>query len=184
MADAVAQGVKVLITTGGHHQSNHKGMTAAVVHGCPAHEADPGPARQSARAISCRATFCSTFAWRRDRFPRSDAYFTEINSAQQGTPRWPRRAGEKPYIIPLAGERARCHGLRLRCANWLHNMSRRGKPAPDLIVAPVAPGGRRRPAGSAAPCSARNESGRHRRDGSAVLFSERIAAMAKCRRGS
>lgn len=177
MADAVAQGVKVLITTGGH-QSNHARMTAA-----------------AARKFGMRpilvlrgnrpATFQGNLLL--DRllgaeidFLDPDAYFTEINPRMEHHAREAEARGEKAYIIPLGGASALgAMGYVGAVRELAGQYAEAGRSAPDYVVAPVGSGGTL--AGLHIGCSLywpETEVVGIAVTGSAVPFGERIAVMA------
>lgn len=177
MADAVAQGAKVLITTGGH-QSNHARMTAA-----------------AARKFGMR----SVLVLRGNRpenfqgnllldhilgaqvdFLDPDAYFDEINPRMQYFADVAAKNGEKAYIIPLGGASALgAMGYVNAIKELSEQYAAEGLSAPDYICQPVGSGGTT--AGILIGCSIYWPNTKVigiAVSGSAIPFSERIADMA------
>lgn len=177
MADAVAQGVKVLITTGGH-QSNHARMTAAAAR---KFGMKPILVLRGNRPATMQGNLLLDHLLGAEiDFLDPDAYFTEINPRMQAHAEAAEARGEKPYIIPLGGASALgAMGYVSAVRELAAQYEQAGKPAPDLIVAPVGSGGTL--AGLLIGCAMfwpETKVAGIAVSGSAVPFSERIAAMA------
>ncbi|WP_420326595.1 1-aminocyclopropane-1-carboxylate deaminase/D-cysteine desulfhydrase [Mameliella sp.] len=177
MADAVARGVQVVITTGGH-QSNHARMTAA-----------------AARKFGMKPILVlrgnRPDAWQGNLlldhilgaevdFLDPDAYFEQINPRMQAHADAAEERGERPYIIPLGG--ASALGA-MGYVNAIRELSEQyaatGRKAPDYICAPVGSGGTL--AGMVVGCSIwwpETKVLGIAVTGTAVPFAERIAVMA------
>jgi D-cysteine desulfhydrase len=177
MADAVAQEVKVLITTGGH-QSNHARMTAAAAR---KFGMKPILVLRGNRPDQYQGNLLLDHLFGAEiDFLDPDAYFTEINPRMDHHAAEAEARGEKPYIIPLGG--ASALGA-MGYVNAVKELSEQymavGTPAPQYLVAPVGSGGTL--AGLHIGCSLywpTTEVVGIAVTGSAVPFSERIAAMA------
>lgn len=177
MADAVAQEVKVLITTGGH-QSNHARMTAAAAR---KYGMKPILVLRGNKPEAYQGNLLLDHLLGADiDFLDPDAYFTEINPRMQYHADQANARGEKAYIIPLGG--ASALGA-MGYVNAIKEMAEQYKAAgdvpPDYIVAPVGSGGTL--AGMHIGCSQYWPETRVigiAVTGSAVPFSERIAVMA------
>lgn len=177
MADAVAQGVKVLITTGGH-QSNHARMTAAA-----ARKFGMKPIlvlRGNSPAVLQGNLLLDHLLGAEIDFLDPDAYFTEINPRMQHHADQATARGETPYIIPLGGASALgAMGYVAAVKELAAQYAAAGETAPDLIVAPVGSGGTL--AGLLIGCALfwpDTKVAGIAVSGSAVPFSERIAVMA------
>ena len=177
MADALDRGAKVLITTGGH-QSNHARMTAAA-----ARKFGMKPVlvlRGNRPDVMQGNLLLDHLLGAEIDFLDPDAYFAEIN------PRMPQPAdaasarGETPYVIPLGGASALgAMGYVAAVKELSEQYGEAGRPAPEFIVAPVGSGGTL--AGLLIGCAMfwpRTQVIGIAVSGSAVPFSERIAAMA------
>ncbi|MEI4472867.1 1-aminocyclopropane-1-carboxylate deaminase/D-cysteine desulfhydrase [Frigidibacter sp. MR17.24] len=177
MADAVAQGVKVVITTGGH-QSNHARMTAAAAR---KFGMKPILVLRGNRPASWQGNLLLDHILGAEvDFLDPDAYFEQVNPQMQKRAAEAEARGEKAYIIPLGG--ASALGA-MGYVNAIRELSQQyeamGRPAPDYICAPVGSGGTL--AGMVVGCSVWWPSTRVvgiAVTGSAVPFSERIAVMA------
>lgn len=177
MADAVAQGVKVLITTGGH-QSNHARMTAAA-----ARKFGMKPIlvlRGNKPALFQGNLLLDHLLGAEIDFLDPDAYFTEINPRMDAHAATAAARGDKPYIIPLGGASALgAMGYVSAVSELAGQYAAANWPAPDLIVAPVGSGGTL--AGLLIGCAMfwpETKVVGIAVSGSAVPFSERIAVMA------
>lgn len=177
MADAVAQGVKVLITTGGH-QSNHARMTAAAAR---KYGMKPVLVLRGNRPDIWQGNLLLDHLFGAEiDFLDPDAYFTQINPRMQFHADEAEKRGEKAYIIPLGGASALgamgyVNAIRELAAQY----EQAGTPAPEYIVAPVGSGGTL--AGMHIGCAMFWPQTRVvgiAVTGSAVPFSERIAVMA------
>jgi D-cysteine desulfhydrase family pyridoxal phosphate-dependent enzyme len=176
MADAVAQGVKVLITTGGH-QSNHARMTAAAARKFGMR---PILVLRGDRPASYQGNLLLDHLLGAEiDFLDPDAYFTEINPRMQFHADQALARGEKPYIIPLGGASALgAMGYVSAVKELAAQYAAAGRAAPDLIVAPVGSGGTL--AGLVIGCAMfwpDTQVAGVAVSGSAVPFSERIATM-------
>lgn len=177
MAEALAEGVNVLITTGGH-QSNHARMTAAA-----ARKFGMRPIlvlRGNAPAAYQGNLLLDHLFGAEIDFLDPDAYFTQINPRMQHHADQAVARGEKPYIIPLGGASALGAMGYVGAVRELAEQYRQsGTPAPSFIVAPVGSGGTL--AGLHIGCAMFWPQTRVigiAVTGSAVPFSERIAVMA------
>ncbi|RYD54402.1 MAG: D-cysteine desulfhydrase family protein [Sphingomonadales bacterium] len=177
MADAVAQGAKVLITTGGH-QSNHARMTAAA-----ARKFGMKPVlvlRGNRPDVYQGNLLLDHLLGAEIDFLDPEAYFTEINPRMQRYADEATARGEKAYIIPLGGASALgAMGYVNAVKELSEQYKTAGQPAPKYVIAPVGTGGTL--AGLLVGCSI------YWPDttvfgiavtGSAIPFSERIAVMA------
>lgn len=177
MAEALAEGVNVLITTGGH-QSNHARMTAAA-----ARKFGMRPILvlrgNAPSAYQGNLLLDHLFGAEID-FLDPDAYFTQINPRMQHHADQAVARGEKPYIIPLGGASALGAMGYVGAVRELAEQYRRsGTPAPSCIVAPVGSGGTL--AGLHIGCSMfwpQTKVVGIAVTGSATPFAERIAVMA------
>lgn len=177
MADAVAQGVKVLITTGGH-QSNHARMTAAAAR---KFGMKPILVLRGNRPDNYQGNLLLDHVMGAEiDFLDPDAYFTEINPRMDYHAAQAEARGEKAYIIPLGGASALGAMGYVNAAKELsEQFAASGQSAPDYIVAPVGSGGTL--AGLHVGCSQYLPNTQVigiAVTGSAVPFSERIAKMA------
>lgn len=177
MADAVAQGVKVLITTGGH-QSNHARMTAAAAR---KYGMKPILVLRGNRPDLYQGNLLLDHLFGAEiDFLDPDAYFTEINPRMQHHADMAHARGEKAYIIPLGGASALgAMGYVNAVKELAAQYATMGTKAPDYIVAPVGSGGTL--AGLHVGCAMflpQTEIIGIAVTGSAVPFSERIAVMA------
>jgi D-cysteine desulfhydrase family pyridoxal phosphate-dependent enzyme len=177
MADAVAQGVKVLITTGGH-QSNHARMTAAAAR---KYGMKPVLVLRGNRPDNYQGNLLLDHLFGAEiDFLDPDAYFAEINPRMQHHADQAEARGEKAYIIPLGGASALgAMGYVNAIKELAQQYAENGTPVPDYIVAPVGSGGTL--AGIHIGCAMYWPNTRVvgiAVTGSAVPFSERIAVMA------
>ncbi|RWX81703.1 D-cysteine desulfhydrase family protein [Neorhizobium lilium] len=177
MADAVSQGVKVLITTGGH-QSNHARMTAAAAR---KYGMKPILVLRGNRPELYQGNLLLDHLFGAEiDFLDPDAYFTEINPRMQHHADAAQARGEKAYIIPLGGASALgAMGYVNAVKELAEQYAASGLPTPDHIVAPVGSGGTL--AGLHVGCAMYMPSTEVvgiAVTGSAVPFSERIAVMA------
>jgi len=177
MADAVAQGVKVLITTGGH-QSNHARMTAAAAR---KYGMKPILVLRGNRPDLYQGNLLLDHLFGAEiDFLDPDAYFTEINPRMAHHAAQAEARGEKAYIIPLGGASALgAMGYVNAVKELSEQYAAAGTPAPRYLVAPVGSGGTL--AGLHIGCSLywpETEVVGIAVTGSAVPFSERIAVMA------
>ena len=177
MADALEQGAKVLITTGGH-QSNHARMTAAAAR---KFGMKPVLVLRGNRPQSYQGNLLLDHLLGAEiDFLDPDAYFTEIDPRMQFHADQALARGERPYIIPLGGASALgAMGYVAAIREMAAQHAAGDRPAPHVIVAPVGTGGTL--AGLVIGCamfSPRTEVVGVAVTGSAVPFSERIATMA------
>ncbi len=177
MADAVSQGVKVLITTGGH-QSNHARMTAAAAR---KYGMKPILVLRGNRPELYQGNLLLDHLFGAEiDFLDPDAYFTEINPRMDHHAAEAAARGEKAYIIPLGGASALgAMGYVNAVKELAEQYSAAGTQVPDYIVAPVGSGGTL--AGLHIGCALylpKTEVIGIAVTGSAVPFSERIAVMA------
>lgn len=177
MADAVSQGINVLITTGGH-QSNHARMTAAAAR---KYGMKPILVLRGNRPDLYQGNLLLDHLFGAEiDFLDPDAYFTEINPRMQYHADQAEARGEKAYIIPLGGASALGAMGYVNAVKELAEQYRAaGTPTPDYIVAPVGSGGTL--AGLHIGCAMfmpKVEVVGIAVTGSAVPFSERIAVMA------
>ena len=139
MADALAQGASVLITTGGH-QSNHArmvaaaacrfGMTAALV------LRGDAPAEYQGNLLLDRL-FNATLE-----FLDPTDYFHQIDGRMEAHAQAARDAGKVPYVIPLGGANPLGALGYVRAVEEMQaQLDRSGDPPPDIVVAPVGSGG-------------------------------------------
>lgn len=177
MADAVAQGAKVLITTGGH-QSNHARMTAAA-----ARKFGMKPVlvlRGNSPSVLQGNLLLDHLLGAEIDFLDPDAYFTEVNPRMQAHADAATARGETPYVIPLGGASALgAMGYVSAVEELAGQYAATDRPAPDLIVAPVGSGGTL--AGLLIGCAMfwpETKVAGIAVSGSAVPFAERIAVMA------
>lgn len=177
MADAVARGVKVVITTGGH-QSNHARMTAAAAR---KFGMKPILVLRGNKPDSWQGNLLLDHILGAEvDFLDPDAYFEQINPRMQAHAEAAEAAGEKAYIIPLGG--ASALGA-MGYVNAIRELSEQyeamGRKAPDYICAPVGSGGTL--AGMTVGCSIwwpETKVLGVAVTGTAVPFSERISVMA------
>lgn len=177
MADAVAQGVKVVITTGGH-QSNHARMTAAAARkfGMKPILVLRGnkPERWQGNLLLDHILGAEVD------FLDPDAYFEQINPRMQHHADEAEARGEKAYIIPLGGASALgAMGYVNAVRELSEQYKNMGRKAPDYISAPVGSGGTL--AGLTVGCSLwwpETKVLGIAVTGTAVPFSERISVMA------
>jgi D-cysteine desulfhydrase len=139
MAEAIAVGAGVLITTGGH-QSNHARMVAAAARkfGMEAVlvlRGNPPTAYQGNLLLD--RLFGATLE-----FLEPTAYFTEIEPRMAAHADAARAAGKVPYVIPLGGATATGALGYVRAVEEMDaQLKALGRPAPDAIVAPTGSGG-------------------------------------------
>ena len=177
MADAVAQGVKVVITTGGH-QSNHARMTAAAAR---KFGMKPILVLRGNKPASWQGNLLLDHILGAEvDFLDPDAYFELINPRMQQYAQEAEARGEKAYIIPLGG--ASALGA-MGYVNAIRELSEQyaatGRKAPDYICAPVGSGGTL--AGMVVGCSIWMPDTKVigvAVTGSATPFEERISVMA------
>lgn len=177
MADAVAQGVKVLITTGGH-QSNHARMTAAAAR---KFGMKPILVLRGNRPDLYQGNLLLDHLFGAEiDFLDPDAYFTQINPRMNHHAAQAEARGEKAYIIPLGGASALgAMGYVNAVKELAEQYAAAGTTTPNYIVAPVGSGGTL--AGLHVGCAMfmpKTEVIGIAVTGSAVPFSERIAVMA------
>lgn len=139
MAEAIAAGAGVLITTGGH-QSNHARMVAAaarkfgmdavlVLRGNP-------PSTYQGNLLLDRL-FGATLE-----FLEPTEYFTLIEPRMAAHAEAARASGKVPYVIPLGGATATgALGYVNAVEEMDAQLKAQGLPAPDAIVAPTGSGG-------------------------------------------
>lgn len=135
LAEALAAGARVLITTGGH-QSNHARMVAAAacrlgMRSVLVLRGDP-PAEYQGNLLLDRL-FGTRFE-----FLDPTAYFDLVGPRMEAHAQAARDAGEVPYIIPLGG--ATPLGA-LGYVRAIEEMRAQQPTPPDLIAAPVGSGG-------------------------------------------
>ncbi|MGR3803734.1 1-aminocyclopropane-1-carboxylate deaminase/D-cysteine desulfhydrase [Marinibacterium profundimaris] len=177
MADAVARGVKVVITTGGH-QSNHARMTAAAAR---KFGMKPILVLRGNKPASWQGNLLLDHILGAEvDFLDPDAYFEEINPRMQHHADAAEARGEKAYIIPLGGASALgAMGYVNAIRELSQQYSEMGRKAPDYICAPVGSGGTL--AGMVVGCSMwwpETKVVGIAVTGSAVPFEERISVMA------
>jgi D-cysteine desulfhydrase family pyridoxal phosphate-dependent enzyme len=177
MAEAVAQGVKVLITTGGH-QSNHARMTAAAA--CK-YGMKPILVLRGNKPETYQGNLLLDHLFGAEiDFLNPDAYFSEINPRMQLHADQAQARGEKAYIIPLGGASALGAMGYVNAIKEISQQYREeGRSVPDIILAPVGSGGTL--AGMQIGCALFMPGTKVvgiAVSGSAVPFSERIAVMA------
>ncbi|WP_102225396.1 1-aminocyclopropane-1-carboxylate deaminase/D-cysteine desulfhydrase [Acidimangrovimonas sediminis] len=139
MADAVAQGVKVLITTGGH-QSNHARMVAAAARKFGMHPVlvlRGNPPTQYQGNLLLDRLFGAELE-----FLDPDAYFDLIGPRMQAHADAAEARGEKAYIIPVGGATPLgALGYVAAARELAQQYDEAGRKAPDYIVLPVGSGG-------------------------------------------
>lgn len=177
MADALAQGAKVLITTGGH-QSNHARMTAAAAR---KFGMKPVLVLRGNRPASYQGNLLLDHLLGAEiDFLDPEAYFVEIDPRMRLHAEQAEARGERPYIIPLGGANALgAMGYVGAVREMAAQQATAGLAPPDLIVAPVGSGGTL--AGLLIGCAMfwpGTQAMGIAVSGSAVPFSQRIAAMA------
>ncbi len=177
MADAVSQGIKVLITTGGH-QSNHARMTAAAAR---KYGMKPILVLRGNRPDLYQGNLLLDHLFGAEiDFLDPDAYFTDINPRMKYHADQAEARSEKAYIIPLGGASALgAMGYVNAVKELAEQYHAAGTLTPDYIVAPVGSGGTL--AGLHIGCAMfmpKAEVVGIAVTGSAVPFSERIAVMA------
>ena len=139
MADALALGAGVLITTGGH-QSNHARMVAAAAcrFGMAAVLVLRGdaPAEYQGNLLRDRL-FNSTLEC-----VDPDDYFHLIDGRMEAHAQAARDAGKVPYVIPLGGANPLGALGYVRAVEEMQaQLAQSGGARPDVIVAPVGSGG-------------------------------------------
>lgn len=139
MADAVAQGVKVLITTGGH-QSNHARMVAAAARRFGMHPVlvlrGHPPAQYQGNLLLDRLFGAEL------EFLDPDAYFDLIAPRMQAHADAAAARGEKAYIIPVGGATPLgALGYVAAAREMAAQYAEAGRKAPDVILLPVGSGG-------------------------------------------
>ncbi len=139
MAEACREGVKVVITTGGH-QSNHARMVAAAARkfGMKPVLVLRGDEPQNYQGnLLLDKLFGAEL-----QFLDPEGYFTQIEGAMQAHADAASARGEKPMIIPLGGATALGALGYVRAVEEIDAQLRaEGKSAPDVIVAPTGSGG-------------------------------------------
>ncbi|VEB97534.1 D-cysteine desulfhydrase [Cedecea lapagei] len=139
MAEACREGVKVVITTGGH-QSNHARMVAAAARkfGMKPVLVLRGDEPQTYQGnLLLDKLFGAEL-----QFLDPEGYFTQIEGAMQAHADAAAARGEKPMIIPLGGATALGALGYVRAVEEMDAQLRAaGEPAPDVIVAPTGSGG-------------------------------------------
>lgn len=139
MADAVRQGINVIITTGGH-QSNHARMVAAAA--CkfgmkPVLVLRGNPPESYQGNLLLDKLFGAKLE-----FLDPDGYFTQIADAMQAHADAATARGEKALIIPLGGATPLGALGYVRAVEELDaQLKARGQQPPDVIVAPTGSGG-------------------------------------------
>ena len=139
MADAVRQGINVIITTGGH-QSNHARMVAAA-----ARKFGMKPVLvlrgNSPESYQGNLLLDKLFGAELE-FLDPDGYFTQIADAMQAHADAATARGEKALIIPLGGATPLGALGYVRAVEELDaQLKARGHQPPDVIVAPTGSGG-------------------------------------------
>jgi len=139
MADAVRQGINVIITTGGH-QSNHARMVAAA-----ARKFGMKPVLvlrgNSPESYQGNLLLDKLFGAELE-FLDQDGYFTQIADAMQAHADAATARGEKALIIPLGGATPLGALGYIRAVEELDaQLKARGQQPPDVIVAPTGSGG-------------------------------------------
>ena len=139
MADAVRQGINVIITTGGH-QSNHARMVAAA-----ARKFGMKPVLvlrgNSPESYQGNLLLDKLFGAELE-FLDPDGYFTQIADAMQAHADGATARGEKALIIPLGGATPLGALGYVRAVEELDaQLKARGQQPPDVIVAPTGSGG-------------------------------------------
>lgn len=139
LADALAQGAKVLITTGGH-QSNHARMVAAsarrfgmesvlVLRGNP-------PAEYQGNLLLDRL-FGATLE-----FLEPTAYFTQVDPRMAAHAKAAEDANKVPYVIPLGGANPLGALGYVRAVEEIsRQLEKAGRNPPDIVAAPTGSGG-------------------------------------------
>jgi D-cysteine desulfhydrase len=139
MAEACREGVKVVITTGGH-QSNHARMVAAAARkfGMKPVLVLRGDEPQTYQGnLLLDKLFGAEL-----QFLDPEGYFTQIEGAMQAHADAAAARGEKPMIIPLGGATALGALGYVRAVEEMDAQLRAaGESAPDIIVAPTGSGG-------------------------------------------
>lgn len=139
MAEAVASGANVLITTGGH-QSNHARMVAAAARrfGMEAIlvlRGNPPTAYQGNLLLD--RLFGATLE-----FLEPTEYFTLIEPRMAAHAEAARAAGKVPYVIPLGGATPTGALGYVRAVEEMDAQRKaEGLPPPDAVVAPTGSGG-------------------------------------------
>ncbi|PKB90410.1 1-aminocyclopropane-1-carboxylate deaminase/D-cysteine desulfhydrase [Ewingella americana] len=139
MADAVRQGINVIITTGGH-QSNHARMVAAAARKFgmkPVLVLRGNPPESYQGNLLLDKLFGAELE-----FLDPDGYFTQIADAMQAHADAATARGEKALIIPLGGATPLGALGYVRAVEELDaQLKARGQQPPDVIVAPTGSGG-------------------------------------------
>jgi D-cysteine desulfhydrase len=139
MADAVRQGINVIITTGGH-QSNHARMVAAAARKFgmkPVLVLRGNPPQSYQGNLLLDKLFGAELE-----FLDPDGYFTQIADAMQAHADAASARGEKALIIPLGGATPLGALGYVRAVEELDaQLKARGQRPPDVIVAPTGSGG-------------------------------------------
>lgn len=139
MADAVRQGINVIITTGGH-QSNHARMVAAAARKFgmkPVLVLRGNPPESYQGNLLLDKLFGAELE-----FLDPDGYFTQIADAMQAHADAATARGEKALIIPLGGATPLGALGYVRAVEELDTqLKARGQQPPDVIVAPTGSGG-------------------------------------------
>jgi len=139
MADAVRQGINVIITTGGH-QSNHARMVAAAARKFgmkPVLVLRGNPPESYQGNLLLDKLFGAELE-----FLDPDGYFTQIADAMQAHADAATARGEKALIIPLGGATPLGALGYVRAVEELDaQIKARGQQPPDVIVAPTGSGG-------------------------------------------
>ncbi|MBD3626066.1 MAG: D-cysteine desulfhydrase family protein [Rhodobacteraceae bacterium] len=177
MADAVARGVKVVITTGGH-QSNHARMTAAAAR---KFGMKPILVLRGNKPGNWQGNLLLDHILGAEvDFLDPDAYFDLINPRMQAHADAAEARGEKAYIIPLGGASALgAMGYVDAIRELSEQYAAADRKVPDYICAPVGSGGTL--AGMSVGCSIYWPNTKVLGiavTGTAVPFSERISVMA------
>jgi D-cysteine desulfhydrase len=139
MAEALAAGAQVLITTGGH-QSNHARMVSAAasrfgMHAVLVLRGNP-PAEWQGNLLLDRL-FGAEFE-----FLPPDEYFGLIDGRMAAQAERARAAGLRPYVIPLGGASPLgALGYVLAVQELVEQFRGLGIAAPDVIVTPAGSGG-------------------------------------------
>jgi D-cysteine desulfhydrase len=139
MADAVARGVKVLITTGGH-QSNHARMTAAA-----ARHFGMDPIlvlRGNEPEVFQGNLLLDKLYGAKIEFLDPDAYFDQINPRMQAHAEAARAEGKESYIMPVGGATPLgALGYAAAIRELAEQYAARALAPPDFIVTAVGSGG-------------------------------------------
>ncbi len=139
MAEAIALGAGVLITTGGH-QSNHARMVAAAA--CRFGMASVLVLRGDAPAEYQGNLLLDRLFAARLEFLDPDDYFHLIDRRMEAHAQAARDAGLVPYVIPLGGANPLGALGYVRAVEEMQaQLAQSGASAPDVIVAPVGSGG-------------------------------------------